>query len=140
MNSIIRLFHYISFIKYPLLAVAVYFCYRPVLFDDSNYLGDTNTGLIFLGLGISLDSLKDYKKLTWLDKQVLHRPKLAKYYFALIAMIILGTIIVGAKGYFSAEKNNLKELSVGLIVLGIGAIGFLKSGIEATKSYIDQNK
>ena len=110
------------------------------MFDDSNYLGDTNTGLIFLGLGISLDSLKDYKKLTWLDKQVLHRPKLAKYYFALIAMIILGTIIVGAKGYFSAEKNNLKELSVGLIVLGIGAIGFLKSGIEATKSYIDQNK
>ncbi|MEL7122115.1 MAG: hypothetical protein AAFO07_21890, partial [Bacteroidota bacterium] len=68
MEKTVRIFHYISFIKYPLLFLSLYFSYRPLLFEEASagLFEDLNTALIFIGLGLSLDSLKDYNKLTWL--------------------------------------------------------------------------
>ncbi len=140
MEKLIKVFHYLSFIKYPLLLIALYFCYRPIVLDKIDFLEDLNNGLIFLGLGIGLDSLKDYEKLNWLDRKVLHKPKIATYYFIIMGLIIFGFIFLGIKGYVSVDDSKLKELSIGLIVTGIGTIGFLKSGIEATKSYIEKQK
>lgn len=91
-----------------------------------------------MGLGLGLDSLKDYKKLNWLDRQVLHRPKIARIYLAIMALVIFSFIGMGIKAYFSSETSALKEVSIGLIVFGIGAIGFLKSGIEAAKDGMEQ--
>lgn len=96
-------------------------------------------GLILMGLSLGLDSLKDYGKLNWLDKKVLHKPKIAKYYFIILGLLILSLIVNGMLGYFSTEDSNTKELSIGLIVFGIGCIGFLKSGIQATKDYMEAN-
>jgi len=55
-------------------------------------------------------------------------------------LIIFGFIFLGIKNYLSVDDSKLKELSIGLIVTGIGTIGLLKSGIEATKSYIERQK
>ncbi|MEM8895917.1 MAG: hypothetical protein AAGC88_15145 [Bacteroidota bacterium] len=140
MEKVIRAFHYLSFIKYPILLIGLYFYSKPFFSDGDDMLSNMNTGLIFVGIGISLDSLKDYGKLNWLDKTVLYRPALAKYYFILLGVAILSLIFVGIKGYLSTNENNLKELSIGFIVFGVGMIGFLKSGIEATKKYIDEQK
>ena len=138
MAGLIRVFHYVSFVKYPLLLLALYFIYRPILFDDTDVVSNFNTGLIFMGIGFGLDSLKDYKKLNWLDRQVLHRPKVARFYLAVMALVIFSFIGMGVKAYFSTEDSTLKEVAIGLIVFGIGAIGFLKSGIEAAKDGMEQ--
>ena len=122
------------------MLLGLYFAYEPILMEKSDTLTGLNTGLILIGLGISLDSLKDYGKLNWLDKKVLHKPKIAKYYFIFIALCILGMIIIGLNAYFSTEDSKLKELSIGIIVFGIGTVGFLKSGIQATKDYMETEK
>lgn len=140
MEKIIKLFHYVSFIKYPILLLGVYFVYKPILFEEADFLTNTNKGLILAGLGIGLDSLKDYNKLNWIDKKVLHKPKIAKYYFIILGLLIAACILMGMFAYFSTNENPIKELSIGFIVFGIGTIGFLKAGIEATKKYIEAEK
>ena len=142
MEKTIKIFHYISFIKYPLMLLGVFFSYRPLFFPDASpgMFADQNTALIFIGLALSLDSLKDYNKLTWLDKKVYHRPKVAQGYFFIAGIIIAFFIGVGIWGYFIAADTPVGELSFGLIVLAIGMIGLLKSGIDATMSYIKEER
>ena len=53
---------------------------------------------------------------------------------------LITSILIGLKAYFSTEDNKLKELSIGMIVFGIGTVGFLKSGIQATKDYMESKK
>lgn len=140
MEKVIRVFHYFSFIKYPILTIGIYYFYKPFFSENSNLLENYNYGLIFLGLGMGLDSLKDYGKLTWFDKKVYHKPKIAKYYFSILGIVILSIIASGVIGYFSTEQSTLKELSIGFIIFGIGTIGILKAGIQATKDYIETEK
>ena len=140
MNKVIKVFHYLSFIKYPILIIGIYYFYKPFFSENSNLLENYNYGLIFLGLGMGLDSLKDYGKLTWLDKKVYLKPKIAKYYFSILGIVILSVIVSGIIGYFSTEKNTLKELSIGFIIFGIGTIGILKAGIQATKDFMKMEK
>lgn len=137
MEKVIKIFHYISFIKYPILIIGVYYFYKPYFSETKNIFENFNYGLIFIGLGLGLDSLKDYGKLTWFDKKIYHKPKIAKYYFIILGLLILSIIIAGMIGYFNAKENVLKELSIGFIVLGIGTIGMLKAGIQATKDFIE---
>ena len=84
MEKVIKVFHYISFIKYPILIIGIYYFYKPYFSEDVNILENLNTGLIFIGTGLGLDSLKDYGKLTWFDKKIYHKPKIAKYYFSVL--------------------------------------------------------
>ena len=137
MKRVLNTFHLISHIKYPLLILALYFLYRTILFDAEPSLEDINTALILMGIGISLDSLKDYGKLNWLDKKVLHRPKRAKIYLLALGLLLLFVIMFGAYGYFFVQEGPIKELSIGMIVFAIGCLGMLKSGIQATKSHME---
>lgn len=139
MTKVLTVFHYLSFIKYPLLLLALYFVYWPIISGNAPVPKDLNNGLIFMGIGVGLDSLKDYRKLNWLDRQVLHKPKRAKYYFIVIGLIILSFIVMGLQGYFSAEDHTLKDVSMGLLIFGIGMIGFLKTGLEVTKNYMESH-
>lgn len=137
MEKVIKIFHYISFIKYPISLIGMYYFYKPIFFGNANLLESYNYGLIFLGLGIGLDSLKDYEKLTWIDKKVYHKPKIAKYYFIFFGFLVLGLIASGVIGYFTKEDNVIKELSIGFIIFGFGALSVLKSGILATKDFME---
>lgn len=138
MDKLIKILHYTSLIKYPILLIGIYFFYKPLLIENSNLYEDYNHGLIFFGLGIGLDSLKDYQKLTWLDKKVYYKPKIAKYYFLVLGFSIFSIIAVGILYYFRAEQSVFKELSIGFIIVGIGSLGLLKSGIQTTKEYIER--
>lgn len=140
MDKVIKIFHWLSYIKYPILIIGIYYFYTPILFENQNLLESYNNGLIFLGLGMGLDSLKDYGKLTWLDKQVYHKPEIAKYYFIFIGFVFTGFIIFGVIGYFSSEVSVLKELSIGFIVFGLGSLGVLKAGIQVTKDFMESIK
>lgn len=140
MEKVIKLFHYFSFIKYPILFIGIYYFYAPYFSEGNNLLESYNYGLIFFGLGMGLDSLKDYGKLTWLDKKVYHKPKIAKYFFIVLGLAIFMVIIFGIMGYYSTEQNTLKELSIGFIIFGIGAIGVLKPGMQATKDFMENER
>ena len=138
MEKVIKIFHYVSFIKYPILIIAVYYMYLPFFDTSVNMLESYNKGLIIFGFAMSLESLKDYNRLTWLDKKVFHKPKRAKYYFIILGILILSLIIMGCIGYFSSRESILKEIGIGLIVTGIGTIGLLKSSIEVTKDFMEK--
>ena len=88
---------------------------------------------------MGLDSLKDYGKLTWLDKKVYHKPKIAKYYFSAMGFMVFAIIISGVIGFFSTEQSSMKELSIGFIIFGIGTIGVLKAGMQVTKEFMERN-
>ena len=49
--------------------------------------------------------------------------------------MILFLHIFGLKGYFLSNEGVLKDLSVGIIVLGLGMFGFLKAAIEMFENH-----
>jgi len=63
------IFHAISYLQYPLVAIAMYFAFRPY-FGGLNQLGEKsdlifegiNNALIFFGLALSFSTLQDTSK------------------------------------------------------------------------------
>lgn len=43
-EKVIRIFHFISFVKYPILLLGLFFVYRPILSEASDLFVDFNTG------------------------------------------------------------------------------------------------
>jgi hypothetical protein len=139
MKNVFQLFHYLSHLKYPLLLFGLYLIYQPLLSDAALTLDDINSVLIIFGVALSLDSLKDYKKLNWLDKKVYHHPKRAKVYFLVFGSLLLLLVFSGLYSYFFSSPGPQKDLSIGLMVFGIGCFGMLKSAMQATSHYLDNH-
>jgi len=97
---------------------------------------DYNTFLIFLGLGFSVSTLQDTTKTqTKLDKIIMESPKKGKYFLVLTSIMTFAIIFYGIFGYVISENEKITELSVGFIVLGIGLISLLKTGIEMFENH-----
>jgi hypothetical protein len=119
-----KLFHYSSYLQYPLMLVGLYFVYKPFVYGYDSIWVDYNKALIFLGLGISFSTLQDTQKTqNKLSKRVWENPKRATVFLLYIVLLILSTVLFGMYCL-------LNELSFGVIALGIGLIGVLKSAIE----------
>tara|TARA_B110000114_G_C14853374_1_gene301661 strand:- start:117 stop:479 length:363 start_codon:yes stop_codon:yes gene_type:complete len=97
---------------------------------------DFNTFLIFLGLGMSFSTLQDTTKTqTKLDRIIMESPKKGKIFLVLTSIMTFIAIIYGLFGYIISENEKIKELSVGLIVFGIGLISLLKTGVEMFENH-----
>ena len=95
-----------------------------------------NNTLIFMGVGISLSTLQDTTKMqNELSRKVWENPKSGKLFLGIISASALLMILVGFYGLYSAEDTVLEELSLGVLVLGIGLIGLLKSAIELFENH-----
>ncbi|MBU3013084.1 hypothetical protein KO506_16850 [Polaribacter vadi] len=95
-----------------------------------------NLTLIFMGLGISFSSLQDTSKTqNKFSKKNWENPKKEKIMIAFMSFMILCSLIFGLIGYFSTEVGVLKELSIGIIVLGLGMFGLLKASIEMFENH-----
>lgn len=137
------IFQYISYLQYPLMLIALYFAFIPYLSgleklrENPSFLFDNlNSALIFMGLGISFSSLQDTTKTqNKFSLTVWESPKKGKITIILMCMMILLFLLSGLIGYFSSEKGVLKDMSVGIIVLGLGMFGFLKSAIEMFENH-----
>ncbi len=126
-----KLFHYISYLQYPLMLLGLYFVYKPFIFGYESIWADYNKTLIFFGLGISFSTLQDTQKTqNKLSKRIWENPRRAKLFLLYIVFLILLTLIFGMYCLFVSTNTNLKEISFGVIALSIGLIGLLKSGIE----------
>ncbi|NRB64237.1 MAG: hypothetical protein HRU40_14640 [Saprospiraceae bacterium] len=140
MEKIFRIFHYASFLQYPFLGLALFYCYKPIFkglnyFDTDAIIDLYNTSLLFLGIALSFTSLADIRKRTKLGDHIFGNKKRARKW--LIYMCSLIIIIFGFAIFCKFFTNNekLENLSIGLFVLGIGMLGLLRMNIEIIKSY-----
>lgn len=128
------LFHKISYLQYPLLAVAGYYVIQPYIngFGDlDQLLKDYQNVLVYMGLAISFSTLQDTSKTqNNFSKKVWENPKWAKRFIIYLTILMLTCLVLGVVGMYAAADSALEELAFGLIVFGIGMLGMLKTGIE----------
>ncbi|GAA4277837.1 hypothetical protein [Aquimarina mytili] len=135
MEKTFKIFHYISFLQYPFLIIALYYCYKPIIFESEDFASDYNFGLLFLGIGLSFTSLADIKKRTKLGDRIFGKPKNAKRWIIYLSILIVIIFTLGIFTMFFTKHQELKDISVGLLVLGIGIIGLLRMNLEIIKTY-----
>lgn len=137
MNNPKRLFHLVSYLQYPCMLLGLYFCYKPVITNNDGFLNNIdallvkfNKALVFIGLGTSLSTLQDTTKVqTKFSQRIYDNPRKTKFFLWVMVVQILIYITPGIVGLFGTYKF-LQELAFGLIALGVGFIGMLKSAIE----------
>jgi magnesium-transporting ATPase (P-type) len=135
-----KLFHYISYLQYPLLLVAVFYCYRPFFDTLETLWADLNKGFVFLGLGISFSTLQDTTKTqNKISKRIYENPTYARRFIIAIVIQIIFFISLGMFGLFFSDNTPMQELSFGMIVLAIGIIGMLKAAIEMAEHHRIKN-
>lgn len=136
--TIKQFFHYVSYLQYPLVITAMVFAVKPYMsgleqsdefIDD--FLKNTNIVFIFLGLGISFSTLQDTTKTqNKISRKVWENPRKAKIIIFIVAFFVFLLLSLGISGLFTIKETELKNLSIGIIVLGIGVLNMLKSAIE----------
>lgn len=135
-------FQYLSYLQYPLLVVAIYFAYQPLFYDLSyeQVWKTFNKSLIFIGLGISFSTLQDTTKTqNKLSRIVYQNPIYAKAFIIYLILLTLCCLLLGLYGFLYREGDKINEISLGLIVLGIGILGMLKAALEMAAYHSQQN-
>lgn len=145
-----KLFHYISYLQYPLMLMGVFFVFKPYFIglDELDpekvdlVINSLTNVLIFLGLGISFSSLQDTTKTqNKFSRKIWENPKKGKIAVAIMLLTTIITLTIGLLMYFLILNNKFKELAVGVMILGVGLIGWLKLAIELFENHriIQQN-
>lgn len=130
------LFHKISYLQYPLMLIGLYYAVRPYIVGFDTLFENLNTLLIFMGLGISFSTLQDTSKVqNEASRRIWEDPKKGKFFLTFMSIFTLFLISLGLLGYFAAPNEILQELSFGLIVLGIGFMGMVKSAVEMFENH-----
>lgn len=125
------LFHYISYLQYPLMLVGLFYVYLPFFTNFNSLLSEYNKALVFVGLAISFSTLQDSQKTqNKLSKRIWENPKHSKIFLSYLTILILFILAFGFFCLFTKTYVKLYELSFGIISVGIGLIGLLKSALE----------
>lgn len=134
-------FHKISYLQYPLMVIGLYYAIRPYIVGFDTFFENVNNLLIFAGLGISFSTLQDTSKTqNKVSKKIWEDPKKGKSLLIVISLTALFLIVLGMFGAYVSESDILREVSFGIIVLGIGLVGMLKSAIEMFENHrLDKN-
>ena len=141
MKKIKKLFHFISYLQYPLLLISLFYAVKPYydIFITNNketIFINLNTALIFMGIAISFSTLQDTTKTqNNFSKRVWENRKKGSTFLFIMLFLTLLIFSVGFIGYFTTKIKTLEELSIGLIVLGIGFVGLLKTAIEMYENH-----
>ena len=146
--NIKSIFHYLSYLQYPLLIFVIYYAIKPYLtgFEDIEnklnlILESINNMLMFIGLSIGFATLQDTDKLSIkFEKQIWENPQKGKRFILVIVISTILALTFGIFGYFISDHKIVKELSIGSIVLGVGLLGFLKTAIEVFENHRKDKK
>lgn len=138
-----KLFHIVSYLQYPILAGSLIF-YIPFIISMFNQTPDWNAlnfMLILVGLGLSFSTLQDTTTTqNKFSERIWKSPKKGKY--TLIGMTVFASLLIvsGLVFMFLSKDDLTNSVAVGVMVLGIGYIGILKSGIEMYENHrVDKN-
>jgi hypothetical protein len=135
------IFQKISYIQYPLLLIAMFYVFRPYYLGFDTLWENYNYGLIFMGLGISFSTLQDTTKTqNKLSKKIWEHPKKGKIALVIMGLMALYFVLIGLFGIYISNSEVLQQISFGMLVLGIGLIGMLKSAIDMFENHrLDKN-
>ena len=131
--------HTFSYFQYPFLAASLYFLVEPLImgyFSDPeniliNLFASYGNALFFLGIGISFTTLADTTKThNNFSKKIWQNPKKGKFFIKLVIGEIIFFFLFGLIVYFVGDSDEFKNFGLGSIVLGVGLIGMLKTGME----------
>jgi hypothetical protein len=136
-----KIFHLISYLQYPLILAGVLFIFRTFLTGFETLWENYNYTLIFFGVGISFSTLQDTSKTqNKLSLRIWQNPKSGKVFIVIMTLMTFFFTIIGLIGLMISEHSILREIAVGLTVLGIGFINMLKAAIEMFENHrIDKN-
>lgn len=135
MRKIKQVFHLISYLQYPAMLIGLFYALKPYLDGVNVDLKNLNNALVFVGLGISLSTLQDTSKThNKLFKLIREKPKNGRTIINFMSVITFFILALGIFGIFFSGNHLLNELYFGLILLGVGLIGFLKSAIEVIEN------
>lgn len=136
MKNAKQIFHYISYLQYPIMAVAVYYSFLPLTNNLATIWADYNKSLMFMGIAISFSTLQDTQKTqNKLSKRVYENPKYATIFLWVIFGQVLIFTLFGIFGFFISENAAIKEVAFGSILFGMGLIGMLKSAVEMAENH-----
>lgn len=138
-----QLFHYLSYLQYPLMIIALYFAFQPYVvglkesFENiESLLAGINNMMVFMGLGVSFSTLQDTEKTqNKLSKKIWEDPKKGKLLLGVFGAVTVFVIIVGLIEFVAARGTVFEEVSFGMIVLGLGFIGMLKAMLEMYENH-----
>ncbi len=129
-------FHRISYLQYPLMLVAIYFILQPYFNGSQDALGYINKGLVFLGLGVSFSTLQDTTKTqNKFSLRIYQNPQYSRAFILVMIVVILFFLVAGLIGMFESSDEKISEISLGMIVMGIGMIGMLKAVFEMAENH-----
>jgi len=120
------------------MIIVIYYYVRFIIsiINDHAEWVTLNTALLFLGIQIGISTLQDTTKTqNKFSRKIWEHPKKGKITLLLMSFMVVFFLIMGIVGYFKSTENIHKEISFGLIVLGIGLIGMLKSAIEMFENH-----
>ena len=128
-----KIFHRLSYLKFPFYVSSLYYLYS--FFRGINQLEKSwenlNVFLILCGIGLAFSSLKDSsRKSSFLTEKIYGNPFTATIFISMASLSVGSLIILGLSTLFFSETSRSETIGVGLIVLGIGAIGYLKYAVE----------
>jgi hypothetical protein len=117
--------------------LGLFYCYKPVLTNLDGFLNNLdallvefNKALVFIGLGTSLSTLQDTTKVqNKFSQRIYDNPRKTKFFLWIMVTQTVIYLTLGLIGLFGSIKF-LQELAFGLIALGVGFVGILKSAIE----------
>lgn len=125
------LFHYISYLQYPLMLVGLFYVYRPFFNGFESLLAEYNKALVFVGLAISFSTLQDSQKTqNKFSKRIWENPRHSKIFLIYLVALIFFILFFGIFCLFTNTYPKLNELSFGIIAVAIGLIGMLKTALE----------
>ena len=139
MNTILKVFKYLAYLQILFMLGAVYVIYEPIIsgsaFEKGGeklLMGGISNGLILLGFGLSLVSLRDHSKIDKSGRWVIERPKLFKrfVYFSLVVSLL--ALIVGI--IFLIDEFEIGGLAIGLCSFSVGFLSLIKSLIDQAKA------
>jgi len=138
-----QIFQIISYLQYPLLLLAMVFVFKPY-FSGLDHMkenfdavvADFNNVLIFAGLGISMSTLQDTNRTqNNISKKIWEDPQKGTWAIIILSIMTLSVLLGGIFSFYISTNEILKQLSIGIIVMGIGLIGFLKASLEIFENH-----
>lgn len=137
-----KIFHYISYLQYPIMVVATYYYYLFIkdLSIDFNHEALNNI-LTFLGVALSFSTLQDTTKTqNKLSLRVWQNPKWGSLFLLILTIMAFLVLGIGLLGLLNVGSDGQKDLSIGCTVFGIGLIGLIKTAKEMFENHrLDKN-
>jgi hypothetical protein len=131
-----NLFHAISYVQYPLMLAALFYCAVPYFYGFDIFWPSINRALILAGLSISFSTLQDTTKTqNNFSKKIWENPKKGQRALIFIFAFAMLMLLFGTYGFFVAKDGIMKEVAFGTLMLGISYIGLLKSAIEMFENH-----